>query len=92
MGYHVMEYLDSRRACPVGYAFLEDADYAAWQKDGRSATVRAYVVMGGMEEFAEWGLVERNRMWDYGRAVESLPPQGMNVDEWLRHPAGLGDA
>ena len=86
MSYRVMEYLDGGRACPIGYAFLEDADYAAWRKDGKRGEVKAYAVVGGMEDSAEWGMVERDRLWDYGRTVKSLPPAGRNVEEWLKGP------
>ena len=55
MRYRVMEYLDSTRACPIGYAFLGEQDYATWQRGGNNMTVRGYVVVGGMEECAEWG-------------------------------------
>ena len=83
MSYQVMEYLDAGCACPIGYAFLEAPDFEVCKRTPKESQVKAYVVVGGMEEMAEWGLVDSARLWDYRRAVGSLPPTGVNVAEWL---------
>ena len=81
MKYRVMEYLDADCSTPLGYACLERKEFAKWEKSPHQGEVKAFAIVEGMEELAEWGKISCKRLWDAEAATDTLPIN-VDLDEW----------
>ena len=78
----------------IGYACITQSEFQKWQAHPHENEVKAFCVVEGMENLAEWGKVACRRLWDAEAATDILP-ENIDIDKWreglARHTDEFGE-